>query len=85
MSMYNQTAVLPISKERAAYLQKQKRKSLKPPTIFSVKFATFSKRNNFKARKNSSAKQRQKSLPQMQKSTDFDKTYAVSETVRIAA
>ena len=45
-------AVLPISKERAAYLQKQKRKSLKPLTIFSVKFATFSKRNNFKARKN---------------------------------
>lgn len=33
MSMYNQTAVLPISKERAAYLQKQKRKKYMIRTI----------------------------------------------------
>ena len=31
--MYNQTAVLPISKERAAYLQKQKRKKYMIRTI----------------------------------------------------
>ena len=29
--MYNQTAVLPVSKERAAYLQKQKRKKIYDP------------------------------------------------------
>ena len=31
--MYNQTAVLPVSKERAAYLQKQKRKKYMIRTV----------------------------------------------------
>ena len=39
-------------RRRQKRLQKQKQRSPKPLTTFSVKFATFSKRNNFKAHKN---------------------------------
>lgn len=40
------------NRRRQKRLQKQKQRNPKPLTTFSVKFATFSKRNNFKTHKN---------------------------------